>query len=57
MLSATFELVLLVAKVHESKGAPDALAHLAWPMCEASYTVGPQLYQSTWRPFFGTKMS
>lgn len=29
----------------------------ACPMCEASYTVGPQLYQCTLFPFFGMNIS
>lgn len=31
--------------------------YLACPMWEASYTVGPQLYQRTLLPFFGTNTS
>lgn len=31
--------------------------HLAWPMCEASYTVGPQQYHVTLFPSWGTNSS
>jgi len=27
--------------------------HLAWPIWASSYTVGPQLYHSTLRPYCG----
>lgn len=34
-----------------------AITYLACPICEASYTVGPQLYQVTFLPSWGTNTS
>lgn len=39
-------------KAHVQKPSPRR-AHRAWPMWALSYTVGPHMYHSTWRPFMG----
>lgn len=41
----------------KKKNKYDTCTHRACPMWDASYTVGPQLYQRTAFPFFGTNTS